>query len=162
MNTRIPTSSGMKHIILELRSLIDEFAIKINAMPVQELEAKPHPHKWSKKEVLGHLVDSAQNNIRRFIVGQYEETPSKITYDQDFWVTSNNYQHMRMEDLITLWKLANERIAAVLEQMPEKNYSKQSLTSELHTLQWLAEDYVKHMKHHLNQIISGSFDVVYK
>jgi hypothetical protein len=56
----------------------------------------------------------------------------------------------------------NGRIAAVLEKMPEGNYKKQSLTSQLHTLEFLAEDYVKHMKHHLNQIIAGSFDIVYK
>jgi hypothetical protein len=152
----------MQKNVDELRSVVREFSNKIEALSEQEFSAKPLPHKWSKKEVLGHLIDSAQNNLRRFICGQYEATPSKIVYDQDFWVAANDYQKMKKEDLIVLWILVNERIAAVLENMPEKNHSKESLTSELHTLGWLATDYVKHMKHHLNQIVAGSFDIVYK
>jgi hypothetical protein len=152
----------MKSVASELRAVVDEFTKKISQIPESEFSAKPLPDKWSKKEVLGHLIDSAQNNLRRFLCGQYETIPSKIVYDQDFWVSANAYQKMKKDDVITLWNLMNERIAAVLENMPEKNYSKQSETSALHTLQWLAEDYVKHMKHHLNQIIAGSFDIVYK
>ena len=77
----------MQIIIQELRHLVDEFSQKINALPDSELYAKPIPTKWSKIEILGHLVDSAQNNLRRFICGQYESIPPLIVYDQDFWVT---------------------------------------------------------------------------
>jgi hypothetical protein len=49
----------------------------------------------------------------------------------------------------------------VLENMPEESYTKQSNTGSLHTLHWLAADYVRHLKHHMNQIISQSFDVSY-
>lgn len=66
------------------------------------------------------------------------------------------------EDVIQLWRLMNLRICAVLENIPEANYSRQCDTGSMRTLSWLAEDYVKHLKHHLNQIISGSFDIVYK
>jgi predicted adenine nucleotide alpha hydrolase (AANH) superfamily ATPase len=69
-------------------------------------------------------------------------------------------------DVIALWKLMNERIAAVLTHMPEKNYKRNSDTGkmavQLHTLEFLAEDYVKHLKHHINQVIPNSFDIVYK
>jgi hypothetical protein len=151
----------MRQPINDLNKIIDEFSVKIEAIPDDEFSAKPLPHKWSKKEVLGHLIDSAQNNLRRFICGQYEQKPSKIVYDQDFWVTSNGYQNMAKADVIALWKLINQRIAAVLANMPQDNYSKMSETSELHTLEWLATDYVKHLKHHMNQILAGSFNLVY-
>jgi hypothetical protein len=152
----------MKRDVDELKVLIKDFSAKIGEISDSEFAAKPLPHKWSKKEVLGHLIDSAQNNLRRFICGQYETVPSKIVYDQDFWVSANGYQKMTKADVISLWRLMNERIVAVLENMPHENYNKTSQTSELHTLEWLASDYVKHLKHHLNQIIAGSFDVVYK
>ncbi len=152
----------MQSNIEELRNIINSFTGQIGRIAESEFIAKPLPDKWSKQEVLGHLIDSAQNNLRRFICGQYENIPSKIVYDQDFWVTANGYQHMKTKDVLMLWKLINERIAAVLEQMPAENYTKQSETSELHTLQWLASDYIKHLKHHLNQIIAGSFDIIYK
>jgi hypothetical protein len=151
----------MKNVIRELNQITTDFTRKIGAIGDADLSAKPRPGKWSKKEVLGHLTDSAQNNLRRFICGQYETEPPKISYQQDFWVSCNNYNAMDKKDAIELWRLMNGRICAVLENMPETNYSKVVDTGTVHTLKWLAEDYVKHMKHHLNQIISGSFDVIY-
>jgi hypothetical protein len=151
----------MKNITRELNQITSDFTKKISAMADADLSAKPRPEKWSKKEVLGHLTDSAQNNLRRFICGQYETEPPKIFYQQDFWVSCNNYNAMDKDEAIDLWRLMNDRICAVLQSMPEANYSKVVDTGSLRTLKWLAEDYVKHTKHHLNQIISGSFNVVY-
>lgn len=154
----------MKNTVEELNSIVNLFSAKIGGIADQEFSAKPLPHKWSKKEVLGHLIDSGQNNLRRFICGQYENKP-QITYQQDFWVTANGYQSMDKDDVIRLWVLTNQRIAKVLNNMPVENYNRTCNTGKekdnLHSLQWLAEDYVKHMKHHLNQIIAGSFDIVY-
>jgi hypothetical protein len=152
----------MKNIARELNEIVDIFAAKFDLIPDAEFSAKPLSDKWSKKEVVGHLIDSAQNNLRRFICGQYEPTAPKIVYNQDFWVVANSYQLMDKEDIIRLWKLINKRIVAVLDQMPQSNYSKQAETSSLHSLEWLAEDYVRHMKHHLNQVIPRSYDIVYK
>lgn len=151
----------MKNVTNELREIVNSWTMKTSDLPDEEFSAKPLPHKWSKKEVVGHLIDSAQNNLRRFICCQYEETPPKITYQQDFWVAANQYQAMKKDELIQLWRLTNMRICAVLDSMPRANYGRQCDTGALHTLEWLAADYVKHMKHHLNQIISGSYDVVY-
>jgi hypothetical protein len=152
----------MQSVVNELRIVVSDFASRLADIPEAEFSLKPTPNKWSKKEVTGHLIDSAQTNLRRFICGQYEVVPPKIVYDQDFWVASNGYQGMKKEDVIQFWKLINERIAKVLETMPLENQTKQIETSQLHTLKWLAEDYVRHMKHHLNQIIAGSFNIIYK
>ena len=156
----------MKKTIQELQEIIDLFSQKISAIPEAEFSIKHASNKWSKKEVLGHLTDSAQNNLRRFICGQYETTPPKIVYEQDFWVRANDYQGKRSSDVILLWRLVNEQVCSVLRTMPADNYSQSCDTGkqeeQLHSLQWLAEDYVKHMKHHLNQIIPGSYDIIYK
>ncbi|HEY3429983.1 MAG TPA: DinB family protein [Cyclobacteriaceae bacterium] len=156
----------MDQTVGELRALINEYSSKFHAIHDADFSAKPLPHKWSKKEIIGHLIDSAQNNLRRFIVGQYEAQPPNIVYDQDFWVQANGYQNMKKEEVITLWKLINERICDVLSNMPSQNYLKEANTGktevQLHSLQWLAGDYIRHMKHHLNQAIPGSFDIVYK
>jgi hypothetical protein len=156
----------MKNVAAELKSVVEDFAKRFSKISDQEFSAKPLANKWSKKEVVGHLIDSAQNNLRRFIVSQYETTPPKITYEQDFWVIANGYQQMSSADVIALWKLMNERIVAVLTNMPEKNFNRNADTgkqeAQLHTLEFLAEDYVKHLKHHINQVIPNSFDIVYK
>lgn len=155
----------MKAIVQELRSLTAKYASKFASINDAEFSNKPLPSKWSKKEVVGHLIDSAQNNLRRFIVSQYEAEPPNIVYDQNFWVQANGYQSMKKEDVVELWKQMNLRICDVLENMPEQNYKKESNTGkasvELHTLHWLADDYVKHMKHHINQVIAGSFNITY-
>lgn len=155
----------MKKTIQELDQIIKAYSKKISAIPESEFSAKPLPHKWSKKEVLGHLIDSAQNNLRRFICGQYESTPPKIIYAQNHWVTSNNYVATDTKEVIALWELMNKRIISVLGQMPSSAYAMTCDTgdtdSQLRSLEWLATDYVRHLKHHLNQIIPQSFDVTY-
>lgn len=154
----------MEKTITELQEIVAAYYSKIKAMHTSEFSAKPNPNKWSKKEVLGHLIDSAQNNLRRFLVGQYEPEPH-IVYDQDFWVNANNYRHMADSDVIELWKLMNERIIEVLKMMPVENYNRRCNTGKAmpshHSLLWLASDYVSHLKHHLNQIIAGSFNITY-
>lgn len=156
----------MKQVTQELRQLIDLYAEKFEAFSEKDFAEKPRVDKWSRKEVVGHLIDSAQNNLRRFIVAQYAAVPPKIVYNQDFWVAANGYQSASKHDVITLWKLVNQQICNVLENMIAANYANVCDTGttvvEFHSLEWLAEDYVKHMKHHINQIIPGSFDIVYK
>lgn len=156
----------VKQVAAELRLMITTYSTAFTALQEEDFAAKPTPEKWSKKEIVGHLIDSAQNNLRRFIVGQYESTPPHIVYDQNFWVKANNYQSMTSLDVIVMWMLVNFRISEILENMPEENYKKQCNTGkgapQLYTLEWLAEDYVKHMKHHINQVIPGSFGVTYQ
>lgn len=155
----------MKIIAIELLQIVRDFTERIAAIPDHEFLAKPNPEKWSKQEILGHLIDSGHNNLRRFICGQYESEPPHIIYNQDFWVAANNYQASKKSDVIALWRLINERIYTILITMPEERYMRECNTgrhtSELYSLEFLAQDYVKHLKHHLNQILPGSFDVIY-
>jgi hypothetical protein len=155
----------MQNTIHELHQIVSEYAVKIADINEQEFSAKPLSHKWSKKEVLGHLIDSAQSNLRRFVCAQYESAPPKIGYDQDYWVKANGYQSLSSNNVIQLWQLINGQIESVLTNMPASSYEKTCDTGkespQLRTLEWLAADYVKHMKHHLNQVIAGSFNIQY-
>ena len=146
------TIYDMEAIISELRTLADEYLHLLNAVPKDKMLHKPSPSKWSKKEITGHLIDSAQNNIRRFIVGQYEEEPH-IMYQQDSWVALTNYQDYDIADLINLWYLLNKHICHILENIPPGNAQRKCRTDELHTIEWLAADYIKHTKHHLHQVL---------
>jgi hypothetical protein len=156
----------IQQTIDELKNILAEYSPRFQQIPDLEFSLKLNPRKWSKKEVLGHLIDSGQNNLRRFITGQYESTPPKITYEQDFWVSISQYQQMSQPDIILLWRLTNERIIAVLSGTSQENLAKLCDTGKnspnLHSIEWLAHDYVFHLKHHINQIIPGSFDVHYQ
>ncbi|MFM8913280.1 MAG: DinB family protein [Flammeovirgaceae bacterium] len=153
----------MQSTIQDLATVVSEFTTRISQLPESDFTAKPQLHKWSKKEVLGHLIDSAENNLRRFICGQYEVPAPNIKYTQDFWVKANQYQNTPSNEVIENWQLINRKICRVLQQMPRENYGKVCDFGDGHflTLEWLAADYVKHLKHHLNQIIPQSFDIAY-
>ena len=140
----------------ELEHMLSKYEIELRILHEEEFSKKPLPEKWSKKEELGHLVDSAHNNLRRFIVAQYEPAP-KIVYEQDIWVRIQHHQQMNSLDLISLWALLNGQIVRVLSTMPEDSLEKFCDTGkdkeELHTLDWLGQDYLKHMLHHLHHIL---------
>jgi|SRR5689334_7578539 len=142
----------MKAIASELNKIIETHLSSLRSVGVEKFSFKPSPTKWSKKEILGHLVDSAQNNIRRFIVAQYEERP-KIVYNQDRWVAITNYQEYPLTDLIDLWYRLNKHICQVLTSIPSEMVERQVQTEEVHGLKWLAEDYIRHLLHHLHQVL---------
>ena len=146
----------MKDNVIQLRHVIDSYGEKLKHLNEEEFSLKPRPDKWSKKEELGHLVDSAHNNLRRFIVAQYETNP-KIVYEQDRWVRLTDYENQPASDLVHLWLLLNYQLCYVLENMPagagERMCDTGKEEQKLHSIQWLAEDYVKHMLHHLHHIL---------
>jgi len=142
----------MKAISARLNKIVDDHLPSLRSVSIEKFHFKPSPARWSKKEILGHLVDSAQNNIRRFVVSQYDERP-KIIYDQDKWVATTNYQQYQLTDLINLWYQLNKHICQVLTFMPAEMSKRQAQSEELHDLRWLAEDYIKHLLHHLHQVL---------
>lgn len=119
-----------------------------------ELSHKPAPNKWSKKEILGHLIDSATCNHQRFVRAQFETLPT-IIYDQDNWNTSNNYQLMESKRLLSFWTAYNLHLAELMELMTPENKEKQCITGggTQHTIAWLFNDYVSHLEYHLQQIL---------
>ncbi|HTD98824.1 MAG TPA: DinB family protein [Mucilaginibacter sp.] len=138
----------------ELVASIDQFINLTNKQPV-DWESRPAPGKWSNKEIIGHLCDSAQINLQRFVRCTYEEN-FKLTYEQDEWVAAQHYQEMNIEDLLQLWKLLNLQIVRVLVYYPEERLQAKCDNSKkqvgLHTVEWLAQDYLRHLQHHLNQV----------
>jgi len=142
----------MQSVALELNTIIEKHLPALQAISQEQFSFKISPLKWSKKEILGHLVDSAQTNIRRFTVAQYDERP-KIVYNQDKWVAITDYQHYNLPDLINLWYLLNKHICHLLKTFTPEMAERKSETEELHTIKWLAQDYIRHLVHHLHQVL---------
>lgn len=119
------------------------------------------PGKWSPREIIGHLVDSAINNYARFVRGQLEDSLVFHGYAQDGWVRVGGYQEAQLEELVVLWQALNTRIAAVMETTPEQarcrlvtpDTGEGVSVAESLTLEQLMTDYVAHLNHHLRQIL---------
>jgi len=142
----------MKQTAKELETLVNEYVPLMKNICEDALFFKPAPDKWSKKEIIGHLIDSALSNSRRFIVAQYEEAP-KIVYPQVEWVVASAYQSYNTDELIHLWALLNKHICHILENTPEHLWQRTCMTEQLHTIEWVAADYVKHLKHHMHAVL---------
>ena len=142
----------MQQTASELASLIHQYSDRLYGLKEEEVSIKLSPTKWSKKEILGHLIDSAQSNIRRFVVAQYEEQPF-IRYNQDAWVTITGYQQHEFKSIVDLWKLMNLHIVRILSNLTPEMAQRTVKTSEVHTVEWLAIDYIKHLKHHVHQVL---------
>jgi hypothetical protein len=129
-----------------------EYFIRITT---HELLTKPAPDKWSKQEILGHLTDSALNNLKRFTESQFLPQPYQvIRYQQDEVVAANGYQRLTLEHILTLWKALNRQIVYVMKNIPEDklHYTIITPSGESKTLEWLMIDYVEHMQHHWRQV----------
>ncbi len=139
----------------EIERTVEIHAQAITVLSEEVFSFKVAPGKWSPREIIGHLTDSAQNNIQRFVRAQYEDTP-RIVYAQDEWVRLQGYQHCDKEELIRLWVSINRHLCRILVNMDPSSYERKcdtgNTTPELHTLSFLAEDYLNHLVHHLDQM----------
>lgn len=127
--------------------------------------------KWSPREIIGHLIDSAANNHQRFVRAQFTDELVFAGYEQENWVRVQNYQAEEWPELLQLWKLYNQHIVHLVSQIPEETrirlrgkHNLHQIASELLsenepvTLDFFIRDYLDHMKKHLGQILGA--DVV--
>jgi hypothetical protein len=123
----------------------------------EELLHRSAPGKWSKQEILGHLIDSAINNLKRFTEIQFLPQPYKvISYRQNELVAINHYQDLPLAHLLDLWKSLNQQISFVVQNIPPGNLDypvdPQYDNGEMKSLGWIICDYVAHLEHHLRQV----------
>ena len=140
--------------IQQLRASIDELPERFGQFSAEELTTRK-PSKWSRKEILGHLIDSGLNNLKRFTDAQFMPLPFVVQrYDMNQSVIYNRYQDLPIEHLLTYWQSLNRQIVYVTEALPETVLQHPVLPpdmSETVPLSWLIIDYVAHMTHHFKQ-----------
>ena len=124
---------------------------------IEDFGDKSSEDKWSKKEILGHLIDSAIYNIQRFTEIHYSELPYIIkAYKQDQLVLLNDYQNKNNQDLYPLWLQLNKHVLHIVKTQTTETLDYQIILANggLSNLRLLIEDYFDHLYHHLHQINS--------
>jgi len=115
---------------------------------------RPGPGKWSPKEIIGHLIDSAANNHQRFVRMQMQPHLDLAGYDGDAWVDIQSYRDRPWLELLSLWETYNRHLAHVIRTMNPAALKNTWVTPEGRTvdLEFVARDYIVHMRHHLESI----------
>ena len=114
--------------------------------------------KWSRKEIIGHLIDSALNNLQRFT--EIHGLPQPYVYReyrQDELVAINRYHDMDTTELIQLWLSLNRQILRVMASVTAQQLEQQVLMTDgtKTNLRYLMQDYPHHLAHHLKQVTSA-------
>lgn len=110
---------------------------------------------WVRKEILGHLIDSAANNHQRFVRARFSDPFAWPDYDGNAWVSAHAYRERPWAELVDLWAGLNGQVAAAMASIPADRLETACLIGKDSpvSLDWLMRDYVRHMRHHLAQIL---------
>ncbi len=150
----------------ELRAAVDAAEPALRAMGDEASGDRPGPGRWSPRAVIGHLIDSASNNHRRFVLGQVQENLQFPGYDQEVWVSVQRYHEASWANLVTLWVSFNRHLAFIVESIPDDVLVRPRAHHNLPEIGWhppaddepatllhIVRDYIGHMRHHLAQIL---------
>jgi hypothetical protein len=162
------SNNGNTEFLTDFGETIETAAARLLQISEERSAVPRVAGKWSRKEIMGHLIDSAANNHQRFVRAQFTDELVFPGYEQNAWVQSQRYQEKDWRELVSLWRLYNRHILHIMKVTPEetrlKLRHKHNLNliasdtiseSEPVTLDFFMRDYVDHMKKHLGQILDS-------
>jgi hypothetical protein len=144
--------------------LAQEFRAELNAIQAELLALKPaladtpwREGGWTRKEIVGHLLDSAANNRQRFVRAAIDGHYTGPQYAQDGWVTAHGYTTQTWATLLRWWQVEHEILAATVDRIPENRLQASCVVGgdAPVSLRFLIEDYIRHQRWHLAQLNSG-------
>lgn len=146
----------MKDVADELSLLVRETIPRLEAITATE-SRKLGPGTWSRKDILGHLIDSALNNHQRFVRASLTGELTFPSYDGDAWVAAQAYRDRPWLALINLWAHLNAHLAHVVARIPGERLAAPCRigAGEDVTLEFLVRDYLEHLRHHLAQVLDA-------
>lgn len=145
----------MKTTATQLLNTIQQALPLLRNINETEASAKPAPGKWSHKEIIGHLVDSAANNHQKFVRTITHAQHDFPPYEQDEWVALQYYNIAPWHNILNLWEDYNVHLAHIILHLPEHALQHTITIGSKgpFTLEFIAQDYVEHLKHHLKAVL---------
>ena len=137
-----------------IRKTVEDFYDRYKNLDETVASQKSDSEKWSRKEILGHLLDSASNNQQRFVRAQYEQTINFLSYAQQDWVSIQKYNSRSWKELLDFWKSYNLHLAHIIKNMPMDCLEVSGTMGSYGkvTIGYVVVDYLGHMQHHIRQI----------
>ena len=113
---------------------------------------------WTRKQIVGHLLDSATNNRQRFVRAATEGKYEGPKYAQDAWLAAHGYASQSWETLLGWWEADHEILMAIVDLIPEERLESSCRVGDDApvTLGYLIEDYARHQRWHLKQLTASA------
>jgi len=148
-------SEGVADVARDLRALVAKTTPRLHAIGEEESRQARAPGKWSRREVLGHVIDSALNNVHRFVRAPQSDGLTFPDYDQPAWVAAGGYKEREWGSLVALWAGLNDHLASVIDKIPADRLAVECRIGKdaPHSLEFIVRDYPVHLRHHLEQIL---------
>ncbi|HEX4136752.1 MAG TPA: DinB family protein [Bryobacteraceae bacterium] len=145
-----------KALSLQLQEAIDSELPHLNALTDQAAAQNDgRPGTWTRKQELGHLIDSATNNHVRFVLASVDGEFRGQGYAQDQWVEAHGYRDIEWRTLVDFWYRYNSLLVRVIERIPDERLENRCVIGwGVQTLGFVIEDYVLHMQHHLDHLLA--------
>lgn len=145
----------MTDTIARFEQLLIAVPRRLAELDEADVARKPAPGRWSKKEILGHLIDSAGNNHQRFVRAQRVPLLDSPTYEQELWVSAQAYATEPWADLVNLWLLLNRHLLHIVKAMPGDVLGHQLVIGgrPAVTLEFVVADYLRHVDNHVAQLL---------
>jgi len=145
----------MKEISDKLKSIISTSLPELEKINDDTSSLKKTLDQWSKKEILGHLIDSCSNNHQRIVRALYNVGDQFPIYDQTEWVRVQHYNEMGWNYLLEFWTAYNNHLSIIIEKIPDSAGSAACSIGQEEpvTLEFIVSDYIRHLQHHLDQIL---------
>jgi hypothetical protein len=158
----------MDRVISDFRETIEDATRRLLSISDEQSQRASGDEKWSPKQIIGHLIDSASNNHQRFVRAQFKDDLVFQGYDQEEWVRVQRYDEEPWTLLVQLWTAYNLHLAHVMAKASDESRARLRhehnldqiawqpvATTEPVTLEYFMRDYIGHLENHLKQVFAA-------
>jgi hypothetical protein len=142
----------------KFRAVLNEVHQGLVALSAEMADVPWREGGWTRKEIVGHMLDSATNNRQRFVRAAIEGAYTGPGYEQQAWVDAHGYAGQPWETLLNWWESEHEILISIVDRIPEEKLDASCVVADEApvSLRFLIEDYVRHQQWHLRQVKGGT------
>jgi hypothetical protein len=141
-------------LALHFRDELNAVHASLLAIPIELADTPWRESGWTRKEIIGHMLDSAANNRQRFVRASIHGSFTGPDYAQAAWVSAHGYSERPWTTLLHWWEVEHQILASAVDRISDERQDATCVVGDNApvTLRFLVEDYFRHQRWHLAQL----------